>query len=450
MNADFSRRNIGRRRVLRGMMGGGAVMVALPFLDCALNTNGTALAAGRPLPVRFGTWNWGCGMNPQRFVPTKTGADYDLLPELKYIEAHKSQINVFTGFKALLDGKPNLPHISGMQALLSGGVAAQMGPMDAPTIDVLVGDTIGTDTRFRSLEITATGDPKHSYSYRSANGFNPAEGSPVALYTRIFGPDFQDPNAADFKPDPNVMLRKSVLTGVTEQRQDFMRQLGAADRTRMDEYFTSVRQLEQQLELQLQKPPPAEACHPTAKPADGPIGTEIGVVMNNHKIMAETLAMALACNQTKIFNMVFSDSASNLRMPGEQMIHHLMTHEEPVDKTLGYQPKAAYFVERSMEAWALFVATLANIKEGDGTLLDHCLVMGHSDTEFARVHSISGIPVMTAGSAGGRIKTGIHVNAVGEPITRIGFTLQQVMGVPTEKWGQGSMQTNKPVSEILI
>jgi hypothetical protein len=103
-----------------------------------------------------------------------------------------------------------------------------------------------------------------------------------------------------------------------------------------------------------------------------------------------------------------------------------------------------------MEAWALFVATLANIKEGDGTLLDHCLVMGHSDTEYARVHSISGIPVMTAGSAGGRIKTGIHVNAIGEPITRIGFTLQQVMGVPTEKWGQGSMQTNKPVSEILI
>jgi hypothetical protein len=433
------------------MLSGAAVTVGLPFLDCMLNTNGTALASGRPLPIRFGTWNWGCGMNPQRFVPTKTGADYDLPPELKFIEAHKHQINVFSGFKAILDGKPNLPHISGMQAVRAGGVAPSMAnPMDIPTIDVLVGDVIGTDTRFRSLEMAATGDPKHSYSYRSANGFNPAEGSPVALYTRIFGPDFQDPNAADFKPDPNVMLRKSVLTGVSEQRQAFMTQLGAADRTRMDEYFTSVRQLEQQLELQLQKPPPAEACKVGAKPADGPIGTEIGIVMANHKIMAETVAMALACNQTKIFNMVFSDSASTLRMPGEQMIHHLMTHEEPVDKELGYQPKAAYFVERSIEAWALFVATLANIKEGDGTLLDHCLVMGHSDTEYARIHSISGIPVMTAGSAGGRIKTGIHVNQVGEPVTRIGFTIQQAMGVPVEKWGQGTMQTSKPISEIQI
>jgi hypothetical protein len=218
----------------------------------------------------------------------------------------------------------------------------------------------------------------------------------------------------------------------------------------MDEYFTSVRQLEQQLELQLQKPPPAEACKVMAKPDDGPVGTEIGLVMKNHKLMAEILAMALACNQTKIFNVVFSDSASNLRMPGEQMIHHLMTHEEPLDKTLGYQPKAAWFIERSMESWALFVQTLANVREGDGALLDNCLVMGHSDTEFARLHSISGIPVMTAGRAGGRIKTGIHVSAIGEPVTRIGFTFQQVMGLPVEKWGVGSMQTSKPVSEIMI
>ncbi len=442
---------VNRRRVLRGMLGGGAVTVALPFLDCFLNMHGTALAGGRPLPVRFGTWNWGCGMNPQRFVPTKTGKDFDLPPELKYIEPVKDQINVFSGFKAILDGKPNLPHISGMQALRAGGVAASMDrKMDPPTIDVLVGDAIGTDTRFRSLEMAATGDPKHSYSYRSATGFNPAEGSPVALYTRIFGPDFQDPNAADFKPDPNVMLRKSVLTGVAEERAAFMNQLGKADRTRMDEYFTSVRQLEQQLELQLQKPPPAEACKVQAKPADGPIGTEIGIVQANHKAMAEILAMALACNQTKVFNMVFSDSASNLRMPGEQMIHHLMTHEEPVDKQLGYQPKATWFVERSMEAWVLFVRTLASVREGDGTLLDNCLVMGHSDTEYARIHSISGIPVMTAGRAGGRMKTGIHVSAIGEPVTRIGFTLQQVMGVPVEKWGQGSMQTNKALGEITI
>jgi hypothetical protein len=440
---------LNRRGVLRGVLRGSALTVALPFLDCFLDANGTALAGGRPLPVRFGTWNWGCGMNPQRWVPAKVGANYEMPVELKAIEPIRDQINVLTGFRAILDGAPNIPHVSGMVSLRAG-IAAAKGSYDAPTLDVLIGNVIGTDTRFRSLEMTATGDPKHSYSYRSANGFNPAETSPVALYTRIFGPEFQDPNAADFKPDPKVMLRKSVLSGVTEDRADFVRQLGRADKARLDEYFTSVRQLEQQLDLQLQKPAPAEACKIAARPGDAPTGTEIGEVIANHKVMAELLAMALACNQTKVFNMVFSDSSSHLRKPGESMIHHLMTHEEPIDPTLGYQPKAAYFIERSMEGWASFVTTLASIREGNGTLLDNCLVFGHSDTEYARVHSISGIPMMTAGKAGGRLKTGIHVDGTGEPVTRAGFTLQQVMGVPVDKWGVGSMQTSKPISEIMV
>jgi hypothetical protein len=440
-------KSFNRRSLLRGVMGGAAVGVALPLLDCFLNGNGTALAAGAPLPIRFGTWNWGCGMNPQRWVPTKLGADYDLPPELKYIAPNKDKINVLSGFKAMLDGKPNLPHISGMVSLRAG--IASNGKYEQPTLDVLISDKIGTTTRFRSLEMAATGDPKHSYSYRSANSVNPAEVSPLALYTRLFGPEFVDPNAADFKPDPKVMLRRSVLSAVKDHRTDFVRQLGASDQQRLDEYFTSVRQLEQQLELQLQKPPPAEACKVPGKVADGPVGTDINQVMSNHKLMAQLLAMALACDQTRVFNMVFSDSASNLRMPGEQMIHHLMTHEEAVDKELGYQPKAAFFIERSMEAWNSFVTILASIKEGDGTLLDHSLVLAHSDTEFARIHSITGIPMMTAGKAGGRLKTGIHVNATGEPISRAGYTMQLVMGLPIDKWGSGSMETSKPISDIL-
>ena len=69
--------SFGRRSLLRGMMGGAAVSVGLPFLDCFLNTNGTALASGAPLPVRFGTWFWGLGVTEDRWKPTKTGAGYD-------------------------------------------------------------------------------------------------------------------------------------------------------------------------------------------------------------------------------------------------------------------------------------------------------------------------------------------------------------------------------------
>ena len=74
-----------RRRVLRGMLGGSAVSVALPFLDCFLNNNGTALADGTPLPVRFSTWTWGLGMNKNIFVPKKVGKGFDLPEEIEML-----------------------------------------------------------------------------------------------------------------------------------------------------------------------------------------------------------------------------------------------------------------------------------------------------------------------------------------------------------------------------
>ena len=440
-----------RRAALQGMMGGAAVTVGLPFLDCFLDANGTALAAGGRLPIRFGTWFWGCGMTPDRFVPKKVGAGYDIPVELEPITPVKDQTVVLTGFKAILDGRSNFPHTSGNISVRTGTAPDKPDEFKDPTIDILVGDVIGTSTRFRSLEVTATGDPRHSYSSRSLGARNPAEISPVALYTRIFGPEFQDPNAADFKPDPKVMLRKSVLSAVAEHRARFLRDVGAADKARLDEYFTSLRQLEQQLDLQLQKPPPAEACIvPKGGPKDGPVGTEIGQANANHALMADLLAMAVACNQTRVFNVVFSDSASSLRKEGSSTTHHQLTHEEQVDPKVGYQPQATWFVEQSMAAWGTFVKALSAIKEGDGTLLDNMLVMAHSDTQFAKTHSVDGIPVMLLGKAGGKIRTGLHIDGNGDPISRIGLTVQQIMGVSVDKWGAGSMQTSKSISEILV
>lgn len=439
-----------RRRVLRGTLRGMAVSVGLPFLDCLLNDNGTALAAtGRRLPVRFGTWFWGLGYTPSRWVPQKVGPDYDLLPELKYIEPYKRQINILSGFDVKLDGKPNTAHYAGTMGFRTGTAADEPDRSQLPTFDVIIADAIGTDTRFKSLEAAATGNNTDSYSRRTVNDVNPGEGSPVQFYTRVFGPDFRDPNAADFKPDPDVMLRLSVLSAIKDQRQSLASEVGSADRARLDQYFTSLRQVEQQLQLQLQKPPPAEACKVGARPNEAPIGYEVGNVIANHKLFAELMAMTLACNQTKVFNVVYSDSRSQLHKPGSTTIHHQYTHEEPNDKDLGYQIQSAWFVERSMEAWTTFVGALAALREGDGTLLDQTFVVAHSDTSFAKTHLVQALPVMTAGSAGGKIKTGLHIAGNGDPVTRIGLTAQQVMGLSVERWGGGSMDTNQPIGELL-
>jgi hypothetical protein len=132
------------------------------------------------------------------------------------------------------------------------------------------------------------------------------------------------------------------------------------------------------------------------------------------------------------------------------MTHHSLTHEELIDPQLGYQPQATAFHMQALAAWATFVGVLASLREGDGTLLDNCLVLAHSDTSFAKTHDVLGIPVMLAGRAGGRIKTGLHVAGNGEPVTRIGLTIQQAMGLPVDRWGNGAMQTGKPISELLV
>jgi hypothetical protein len=130
---------------------------------------------------------------------------------------------------------------------------------------------------------------------------------------------------------------------------------------------------------------------------------EVGAVTQRHQVMTDLLALALACDQTRVFNMMFSYGLSELRMEGS-----------------------------------------------DTTLLDNCLVLANSDLSLAQPHDVRGLPMMIAGSAGGRIKPGIHVKGNTDPVTRVGLTVQQAMGLPIDAWGTNSLRTSLPVSEILV
>jgi hypothetical protein len=439
---------LNRRKLLRGMLGGTAVAVALPLLDCFLDSNGTALASGSPLPVRFGTWFWGLGSNHDRWVPSTVGADYVLSAELASIEKFKDQVSIFSGFNCPLDGRGNLAHISGWQAIRSGTVPGP-GITVGPSLDVIVADSIGQDTRFRSLEISAVGDPANSFSQRTPSQINPAEVEPLAFYNRVFGSEFQDPNAADFKPNPQALVRQSVLSAITDSRQDLLRRVGSADRQRLDEYFTSVRSVEQQIALQLQKPAPNEACSVPPAPEHVDTGHELSVVARNHDLLAQILVLALACNQTKVFNVAISESGSNIFKSGEDRSHHQLTHEEPVDLKLGYQPLATSFVLQYMKNWSNLLSMMSAVKEGDGTLLDHSVVFAHSDSNFAKTHAVDGIPMMIAGKGAGRIRSGIHVPGKGDPVTRVGLSILQAYGVNAEKFGTASLESSRPLTEIF-
>ncbi len=435
-----------RRQVLRGMLNGAAIAIGTPMLDCFLNSNGTAFASGEPLPVCFTSWFYGLSMSPGRWEPKTVGANYEFGPELAQLEAYKSKINVYSGMKAFLDGTPPTPHASGSQGVLQATVT--VGPSPDPSLDQIIADTIGTRSRFRSLEVCSAGTTE-SLSRRSASVSNPSENSPLALYARIFGAEFQDPNAADFKPDARVMVKKSVLSAVSEERARLVRQLGAADKARVDEYFTSLRQLEHRLALQLEKPAPLAACSVPGKIQEATVGPVIEDVKVNHKLFADLLAHAFACGQTQVANVNFNGALSPVRQAGSVMTFHVYTHEDPVDHELGYQVNAAWFSKQSIDAYLEFLKSLDGIREGDGTLLDRSIVFASTDGGFAKTHSLENIPILTAGSGGGRLKTGIHYAAKGDPVSRVGLTMQQVLGVPTDNWGTKSNNTSRTITEVV-
>ena len=439
-----------RRSMLRGIMAGAAVSVSLPFLDMVLNESGTAFAAtGQPLPARFGTWFWGLGVDPGIFKPKTVGPLGELPPQLHALEKVKNYINVFTNFDVLTDGAPNICHYTGWVALRTGSPPAGRGSLPGASLDTAITDTIGGGTRFRSLQMAATGAPRDSLSFLSADAVNPPEISAVELYRKIFGPDFQDPNSPSFTPNPRIMMHKSVLSAVTDQRKDLERTLGAADKARLDQYFTSVREIENRLALQLEKPPAAPMCKRPAEPKDVPVGLDVTLVQARHRAMTDLLAMALVCNQTKVFNMVYSDSGSSLTRKGLDKTHHAFTHEEPVNAEKGFQIHSSAFVDDAMTEWGYFVEKMAATQEGDGSLLDRMLVYAHSDCEIAKVHSLASVPMFTAGKLNGKVKAGLHVEGKAQAGTRLGFTVQRLMGVPVGSWGTKSMTAQQEIGEII-
>lgn len=444
-----------RRSVLRGLIGGTAVSIGLPVLDMFLNANGTAFASGAPLPTRFGTYFWGLGLTDTptggtRWVPTKVGPGYEVMPELEAIAAVKDKVSVFSGFRVIGDGRANLVHWSGHASILSGIAPATASRFDGPSFDTKVADAIGTGTRFKSIDVDASISRQPvSYSTRTGSTFASPDVTPLALYTRLFGPDFQDPNSDNWKPDPSIMLRQSVLSAVTDERKALMKGLGRDDQVKLDQYFSSVRDMENQLAVQLQKPEKCEACVVPDAPKDIARGASVELVNENTRTLAKLLAMGLACNHSRVFTFVHTAGASETYMAGNSKIYHQITHDEPTDAKLGYQPETSRLAGQVMQGLGAFLAELDAIKEGDGTLLDNSLVLAFSDTGYAKIHAIENIPMFLAGRAGGRHKAGQHVAGHGDAVTRVSLTAMQLAGASVGEFGSGSMKTSNPISEVM-
>ena len=185
-----------RRKFLRGMMATSAVTVALPALEAFTNTTGTAYASGNAFPKRYGLFYWGNGVHPDLWIPTRTGTEWELSPQLAPFANVKSSLSVLTGLEVKL---PNLiAHSSGPCGLLSGGPLAGSNRdgdddfpiFELPSLDRIIANEIGNDTRFRSVEVAVEPGAK-GLSYNSAESLNPPEANPVEIFNRLLVPAFE-------------------------------------------------------------------------------------------------------------------------------------------------------------------------------------------------------------------------------------------------------------------
>lgn len=441
---------IDRRFLLRGTCQGALALMGLPFLDCFLDSKGKALASsGRPLPVRFNTFFYGCGLTNQLWIPKSAGKNYEMTPQLKPLEPFRAKLNMFSGLRVPLDDNPNYQHWSGSAAASTGISPTKLNEFDSKTIDQQIGDVISRGARFKSISASAAGDPKQSLSSLGGANTLPAEPSPLSLYTRLFGPGFQDPSKGDWKPDPRVLIQQSVLSAVADNRKRVMQNLGTVDRARMDQYFTSVREAELQMAAELQRPEiQANVTIPSA-PAEMVCNNALPNLRAVTPLMARLGALALATDQTRVFNLSISEPISQIFVPGDSLGYHQTTHEEAIDPALGYQPRVAQYNLDSMELFAMLLKELDAIPEGDGTVLDHSLVFAFTDQSFAKIHAVDGLPIFVAGGASGRMKTGYHVAGDNSPVSRVGLTIQKAIGVSLDVWGRGSMEVRQPYTDLL-
>ncbi len=455
-------RALGRRTVLRGMVGATAVSLGLPLLEAMLDAHGTALAGGGALPQRFGVWFWGNGTHPGAWAPAAQGAVWEPSALLQGIAPVKDYVNVVSGGVLPVPGQNN-PHVEGAVGILAAGNPllheSFMGQEDdwnfltvpSPSIDQVAADHLSGTTPFRSLTLAVT--PVHTSDAGSSNHpgtaisyishpapyvFNPPIMDPSELFAMLFGNGIPtgDP------PDAASLARAEVLDAIMTDAAALRKRLGQSDRQRLEQHLDGIRELQNRLTTIVM---PGEACQLPTDPGN-PDSERARA-----RVMAELVAMAFACDLTRVATLEFSSPASHVDYPdigvgsaGLGTSFHEFEHQNGyIDTVLGV---LGYF----MEVFGDFVAALRALPEGTGNLLDNCCILGTSDVSGGWDHSFVDFPLLVAGRAGGALRyPGHHVSLAGDNAGRVGLTCLQAIGAPVHTWGSDQFLVDAPVAEIL-
>jgi hypothetical protein len=440
-----------RRQVLRSTLLGLPLSIGLPRLEAMLDAHGDAYAGGKPLPRRFGVWAWANGVHLERWVPRATGAAWELTEELQPLQPIKQHLTVVSGYDLPYDGRP---HASGNTVLMTAaqllGVDDQTYTARRPSIDQLVARELADETPLRSLEIGIDngeaherGTAFHWWSHNGPNSPNRSVYSCRQIFDRLFG-DVAGTDASSAAL--GVREKQSVLDAVRADAARLGQGLGRRDRARMEQHLEGVRALERRLTRH-----GAVVCKPPALPDDDMLGPQLGVDYEPrgpqvNKVMAQLLAVALSCDLTRVFTY-------QLAKPGSRMAvasigygrYHDITHNEPGD-----QPKCTATIKMFMRELLVLIQALQAVPEGKGTLLDSCGILAASDCTTPKVHGSKDFPMLVIGSAGGRLRTGLHIRGNASNACVVPLSLARATGAKVPAFGEAEGRVTKGLEALEV
>jgi hypothetical protein len=433
-----------RRTFLRGV---GATM-ALPLLDAmvpALSALSTTAAA----PVRrLGFVYIPNGAVMQQWTPAETGRGFALSPILQPLAPYKDQLTVVTGLahgqaEPLGDGngehsRASATWLNGVHPKQTEGADVQAGM----TADQIAAATLGRDTPMPSLELAIdldgmVGNCENGYScvylntvaWRSSTMPLPMENNPRVVFERLFG-DGGTPQqrAAEMRRD------RSILDSVTDDLAELERVVGGGDRARLDQYFDSVRALERRIQL-------SEAQGADAELPDlaRPVGIP-GTYEDHVKLMFDLLALAYQADITRVFTFMLGRELGGRTYPhlGVPDPHHGLSHHRNDPEKLD---KLARINTYHMGLFAHFLANLQSTEDGDGSLLDHSMVMYGGGLGDSNDHAHFDLPELVVGGGAGALRGGRHLRYPKDtPVNNLLVSMLGKAGVPAERFGDATGQ----------
>ncbi len=421
---------ISRRQALRGV---GALM-ALPYLEAMMPSS--VLAAATPAaPARMGMFYFGTGMNMRQFTPEEFGPDFKLTRILEPLAPHRGDFTVLSGTFLNKGGGHDGAYP------FSTGIAK--GEQQRISPDQVAANVLGRETRYGSLQLSVDKGTAFGSQALATLSWNEqgvplaAENDPQILFNRLFRPDSQteiDQRQHEFR------RRGSVLDLVQEDAKQLSQRISTADQRQLDQYFSSIREVERQLERRIawstkDKPTPDTAGmgdFSKAKPA----GNGDYMYDDFAKLMYDLIAIAFQTDSTRVVTYVVRKELAGGVYPefGVSKDYHTLTHHNNDPQNLEELAKVDTIY---MRHWAYFLNRLKSIKEGDQTLLDRTVLGFSSGMGFG--HSKDLLPTVLSGGRGLGVAHHGHLQLPkNTPLASVWHTMLDRLQVPTPERFQDS------------